>query len=440
MRSQEPESHATEMRWLLRPRWGAVAAYLVALALSYGGFVQPMSAAPILWAAGITVITNLLLHPVQRPRNMAGLTALLLMFDVALLTWVLYEEGGASNPLSALYLVPIALAAVILPGRWAYFLAGTTITAFGLLFFAPSLEVGAEAMHDGHGHGHGHGERAEGHDFGSHLRGMWVAYALTAMSVAYFITTVSRSLREREDELGRARTRAMRAERVAGMVGLAASTAHELGTPLASITLAAGEMERNLRKAAPEDALADALRPDIGLVQQEARRCRDILHTMLTEAGDTIGESPVAVEAAEIAEAAVGRLSQDERERVAVRVADAIPTLYLPPRLVAQALQNLLRNGLEASTYGTRVELAMEARDGRLHVAITDHGRGMTPAELAEALEPFATTKTGAGHGIGLFFTSTVAERLGGHLQLDSTEGSGTVAHFVVVLDAQTLQ
>ena len=97
-------------------------------------------------------------------------------------------------------------------------------------------------------------------------------------------------------------------------------------------------------------------------------------------------------------------------------------------RALGQALRGLVDNALDASPPNARVELNVDADAVTVHVEVHDHGPGMTPDIAARALEPFFTTKTTQGMGLGLFLAKTVVEQLGGQLELDSSPGRGTVA------------
>jgi signal transduction histidine kinase len=162
---------------------------------------------------------------------------------------------------------------------------------------------------------------------------------------------------------------------------------------------------------------------------------------MLTEAGEGVGEAPTRVSAGALLDAVLSRLDAEPRGRVEVRIDATDLDLWLPPNLVAQALHNLLQNAFEAGTDPTAVVgLGVEApAPGRVAFVVTDSGRGMSPQQLEHALEPFATTKEGAGHGMGLFFAATVADRLGGSVRLESDEGAGTRARLEIAQDVRTL-
>ncbi len=417
----------SDIGWVVQMRWGVAAAYALSLALAATGVVQHMPMAPGVIATLLTVVSNVIAMGRVDPQTAGSRAIGLLMFDAILLAVVLYFTGGASNPLSVLFLVQIALTALMFRAVWAWSLTALSIAAFGLLFFAPAL--GDD--HSAHAHHMHHGTTAVSSIFNLHLRGMWLGFALSAVLVTYFVTSVSTSLRMRERQLADARDRALRAERVASLAGLAAGTAHELGTPLSTILLAASEIDRGLDQGASHDRL----RSDAGLIRDQAKRCRSILDAMIADSGDTLGQAPERSSARVIAQDAIDALPAPDKTRVILHVEHA-PDVHLPRRIVAQAIGNLLRNAFDASPTDATVTLRVEAGEaGRVRFSVIDQGRGMDTDLLTRAQEPFVTTKEGKGLGMGLFIVTVVAERLGGECKLVSSPGKGTTALFEVAID-----
>ncbi len=72
-----------------------------------------------------------------------------------------------------------------------------------------------------------------------HLQGMWVAFSVAAILTASFVVKLSSALEHRDAAMAEMRERAARHERLASVTTLAAGAAHELGTPLATIAVAA---------------------------------------------------------------------------------------------------------------------------------------------------------------------------------------------------------
>ncbi|MCA9581786.1 MAG: HAMP domain-containing histidine kinase [Myxococcales bacterium] len=357
-------------------------------------------------AGGLSLIGTLVLSYLRRARPSLARSALgpSLLIDLALLTCVLVVSGGASTPLSPLYVVFPAVAAVVLGRAWAWTLVVFGGLGYGVLFLlSPS--------HDAHHHG----------GFGDHLRGMVVAYAVSAILIAYFVTRLANQLRAREALLRTIQSRVERSERVAAMTSLAAAAAHELGTPLGTIAVAASELQLALGDDSPP-----AWRKDAQLIGDEARRCRDILLRIGEQAGASAGENSERISLDALTRSAVDSLNSNLRGRVII---DASPEVFVhvPPRALSQALGALLTNGMEASTAGDRVYLRARTEADRVLFEIEDAGSGMDPSTLAQATEPFFSTK-GEGRGLGLFLVRELAERLGGSLAFEPLDPTGTRA------------
>ena len=100
---------------------------------------------------------------------------------------------------------------------------------------------------------------------------MWVAFAAATGLIAYFVGRVSEALAERERELTEARAAAAKSDRLAALFALGAGAAHELATPLSTISTAAGELERMMARR--EQRLATAESNHIAMIRGEVDRC-----------------------------------------------------------------------------------------------------------------------------------------------------------------------
>ena len=403
------------LSWLLRLRWGAALGQLavILVASRLPGVDLPVATLLALVALGAASNLACAAWAARAPRVGPAAIALLMAFDVLLLTGLFHWSGGASNPFTSLYLVNIALAAVVLPTAWTWALVGLAIACFSGLFLDP------HAMHAMHGGGSDDAGRLQ-----LHLRGMWVAFAVAAGFIVWFVQRVARALSAREQELDRARTAVARSERLASLATLAAGAAHELSTPLATIAIAAKELERELdRGQASESAVGD-----VALIRGQVERCRDILVQMAAEAGESTGEDFASVSTADLVRASLRGIPEPDGARLDVEEGPAA-TVVVPVRAVAQALRAVVKNALQASPAATPVELRARPAGGRWELEVRDAGTGMAPDVLARAFDPFFTTKaTGQGMGLGLFLARDVLVRVGGDLELCSREGAGTVA------------
>jgi two-component system sensor histidine kinase RegB len=412
----DEQAHRTNLAWLLRLRWGAIAGQAVTIA----GVDRLMGIAMPLWPLctiiALELASNAALGRWARARVAVPERVLVAVMaaDVLLLTLLLHLTGGPSNPFNFLYLVHIALAAVVLPSRWTWTLAGLSFGCFGALF----LEQGAISEHAHHHAGHT--------DMRMHLYGMWIAFGVAAVFIVYFVTRVSRDLAGREQELQEARALAAQSERLAALATLAAGAAHELSSPLSTIAVAAKELERDLERGATgQEKSADAR-----LIREEVARCREILARMAADAGpDAATGSTAETPIEQLVEAALSALPG--RARIAIAIDDGARgcRLQLPPHVLAQGLRCVLENAQHAVASGGDVSVRVALDGAWCRIEVADSGVGMTPEVLARAGEPFFTTKEpGRGMGLGLFVSRAALERIGGRLELRSAAGEGTLA------------
>lgn len=415
--------HRINLSWLVRLRWAAILGQAVVIAEVQFHLGMSLPLLPLAAILGVEALANLGLEIWLRRSERASerVVAFALAFDVTCFTGLLYFTGGPLNPFSFLYLVHIALAALVLRPRWTWTLVIFCVAANAALFVR---YVPLPMDHSMHGHSmqgmHSmHAMRRGGEPLDMHLRGMWVAFAVAAAFMVYFINRMTRALSHRESELARAREAASRNEKLASMATLAAGAAHELATPLSTIAVVARELERSTE--------ASAISTDAKLIREQVERCRDILGQMAGGAGVNPGEMAEEAELDGLVKLALEGLPGHERVVVDLSPALSSKLLLAPRRALSQALRNVLKNGLDASRADATVQLRVAESDAGFTFTVVDTGTGMSEEVLAQATEPFFTTKgPGRGMGLGLFLARSVVGLLGGTLAIESKLGTGT--------------
>ena len=401
--------------WLLRLRWGVLGGQ--ALLTLWGAWVADLKlpVAPMLGLIALGALSNAAGEWRRRgaapdfDRMIAGA----MLFDALLLTGLLWLSGGPFNPFSTLYLVCVALGAVLMPPRRALAQLLVSLAAFASLFWLIRLPLPAGLSVPGH---------AELMQL--HLEGMWVAFATAAGFIVYFVGRVRRALDLRERDLEAARDLHARQEKLAALGTLAAGAAHELSTPLGTVAVVAEEVRRALAAQGTSPEVLE----DLQLLRGQVARCRTILEQMGARSGDLRGEGLVELPLGSCAEAALGELDEPGQQRLQVvdgGLRDA--RVKVGPRALQTAVVGLIRNALSASS--GPVQLRLLDAPGRVGLEVSDRGAGMPPEVLRRAGEPFFTTKRpGEGMGLGLFLARATAERFGGALELTSVQGEGTTA------------
>ena len=270
--TSETSDHLATLRRLVGGRW-VVLAILALLALLGPGLLDiPVPQVPLLGIIAIAGLFNGLARWRVAAARAASACELFvqLLFDLGTLSAVVFFSGGAANPLVSLLLPPVAIAALTLPARFVAVIAGIAIAAYSLLmfFFVPlPLPDATRATR-------------------LHLGGMWLIFVVSAAMIGWIIVRMTERIRQRDAELAAAREQALRDERVMAMGTLAAGAAHELGTPLGTMALLAGEL-------ANDNSLSAPVREDIALLRQQIGVCKEII-TGLSRRCRTPGECPSA--------------------------------------------------------------------------------------------------------------------------------------------------
>ncbi len=326
-----------------------------------------------------------------------------LVLDVAGLSLLLAVSGGAANPFTALYFVPLALATYLSP-RWTAGVAGAAITGFALLLAVPAMP-GSDAM-------------------GAHLRGMWVAFAAAGALVAVAMHRVAVHLSAQRERLGRLERERAEDRHAAALGSLAAGAAHELATPLGTIELLVADLDR---------MDADERAGAVATIRAQVRRCRRIVDDMaspelvVTATRERIEPFPVADLVAELSD-----LGPEGVVVVRTTPAAERARLALPRALVLRQIRELVTNALRAlpdPPPAGSVEVTLDATDERIEARVADRGAGLTDEDLARAFDPFYSGHADkGGTGLGLFLLRAQMRRLGGGIRLSHRTGGGTLA------------
>jgi two-component system sensor histidine kinase RegB len=397
---------------LLPLRWLAVVGQVTAVAVAAWGLHFRLPIGLIALVIGATALSNLILTSwMKLGRTPAALVPATLLFDIFLLTGLLYLTGGPANPFAALYLVHVAMAVSVLGAGWSWICVAVIAACYGVLLeFHHPLERGTEQL--------------PAWEFAT---GSWIALVLVSALIAAFIGRVSWNLRQREHELASVRERAARSEQLAALTTLAAGAAHELNTPLGTIAVVAKELELSRDASGKAD---DPVIDDARLIRREVDRCRGILNRMRVDIGEEPSqgnEVPLADLVARLRES----LQPQEQSRLAVKTGSDIQIIHGPARALEQSLLVLVRNAFDASPADRPVELLIERQEKQIHFEVRDRGTGMSEEMIRRAGEPFYTTKEpGHGMGLGLFLVRLVAERCGATFRIESKVGEGTACVF----------
>jgi len=378
------------------------------------GIVLPLTqlAIVIAFLIGLNIV-SLLRH---RYRNIVSNTELFLalLLDVAALTAQLYLSGGAANPFVSLYLLQVTLAAVLLDA-WS---------TWALVIITSGCFVWLTAFHRDIFSWRGHGG-----DFAwLHIQGMFVCFVLSATLLVLFITRISRNLRARDAHLASMRQQSAEEDHIVRMGLLASGAAHELGTPLATLSVILNDWQHMpTLKEAPE------LSQEITEMQLQLDRCKTIVSGILMSSGEARGEGTLrtTVNAFLDGLAAEWRASRSPR-RFEYTNAFGQDEAIVSDTALKQVIFNLFDNALEASPNVVRVGVGRT--DGDLVITVSDEGPGFSAEMLAEFGKPYRSSKGRPGGGLGLFLVVNVVRKLGGLVVAENAASRGAIVTLTLPL------
>jgi two-component system sensor histidine kinase RegB len=259
---------------------------------------------------------------------------------------------------------------------------------------------------------------------------MWINFLVSAALITWFVTRMSATVRERDNQLAQARELKLQDERIVALGTQAASAAHEMSTPLATVAVIAGELRI---EAGRNQALA-LYREDLDIIEEQIEVCKIAL--------DRMGMDAHAPHAAGAAPASLdGWLRQFvdswrlRHPAVAIRLSlsgSAAPVHE--PQLLGQIMLTLLDNAARAVAEHGKIDVVMQVQELEVQIRVLDDGPGIA-TDLLKRLGYEPVRSSTGGKGIGLMLACATARQIGGRLMLSSLPGQGVQAFLRVPLD-----
>lgn len=405
----------SQLRRLIVLRSMAIVAQILILAGAWKILGLELDWQPMLLAVAALAAFNLFSWLRQRNSKPVTNTELFVQLctDVLALSVLLYYGGGSTNPFVSLFLLPQVIAAATLPSRYTWGMAVFTAACYSVLIF-----YYIPLPHNDH----------SGSDsaFDTHMMGMRLGFVISAIVVAYFVVQMTQTVRSRDEMLARVREEILRNERIVALGTQAAGAAHELGTPLATMSVVIGELQHD-SQALPE------WRDSLNILNDQVHGCKRILTKILANAQGTGVASlqPVDRLMAEV-------LDEWQLLRPAAQYRYSSPSNAAPGGItplisvdatLRSALMNLLNNAADAAPQAIEIYSRWDAANFTLE--IHDHGKGLSEEAALKAGSAFFTTKTG-GHGLGLFLANATVERMGGSVRLFNSEQGGATTEIIL--------
>ncbi len=378
------------MRTLVLLRWVAIGGQLSAVIAAWAMGLE-FARVPVLSliAAACAVNTWLWLNP---PRRVSPHRAVAqLAFDLVQISALIALTGGMSNPFALLILAPVTVAATSLNARQTVAMGAATMVMISL------VAVLAVPLHDAHG---------------DQLKlapiltlGHWFALVIGVAFFAGYAHRVTAEVAATSNALFATQMALAREQRLQHLGGVVAAAAHEMGTPLATIKLIAGELADELRDR-PE------LRDDALALRESADRCAGILRSM-----GQAGKDDLLLHAAPLRAVLEDAAAPHAERGPLLQIIAEGPSIRRDPAII-HALRNLIQNAVDFAQ--SRVVIEAEISGSHLTVTIRDDGPGYPPALLQRIGDPYLTSRRGGaqrkgyeGMGLGLFIAKTLLERSG---------------------------
>lgn len=395
------------LRTLISLRWIAILGQVMAVMAGRHLFDLNLDMGLFAAVIGLSVLANIIfifIYP-QNKRLNDGEVAAMLMFDTVQLAALLYLSGGLHNPFSVLIVAPVTVAATALSLRSTLLVAIIAIASTSLVaaFHLPLQTEAGLIM-----------RMPEVFVFG-----LWAAVVITIIFLGFYAHRISTEMRSMSQALLATQMALAREQKLTDLGGVVAAAAHELGTPLATITLVASEL-------ADELSANQAHYDDAKLIREQADRCRDILHSMGRAGKDDmqVRQAPLSSIVEEAAEPHANR-GKTVRLKIGdgrINTADQ-PVVFRHPEII-HGLRNLIQNAVDFSSSTIWVDLCWT--DKTMSVRIVDDGPGYAPHVIGNIGEPFVGRRKARksdqqrpgyqGMGLGLFIAKTLLERTGAEL------------------------
>lgn len=390
--------NSDNLRTLVQLRWAAVFGQVLTLWIVHHHFGFILQINYHVFLLGLLVFLNsyTIIWLEGRQEISTFSVAVALLLDVAALTAQLWLSGGTENPFTAIYLLQIALAAMMLDFPKA---VSILLLVLGALVFITLLHLPLVSP-----------QLSEPDMARLKVHGTIVALGLDGLLLLILINRISGNLRLRNRAIEAMRERALEESHIVEMGLLASGAAHELGSPLSAIAVTLSDWARM-----PQFRKQKHLQLELSEMQTAIKRCKLILTQVLTAAGDTHGDSAQR----STLRGMIEDIARDWRQRhncttLQLGIYATGSITVVANSAFRQALFNLLDNAFEVSP--EFISLAVWQNDDDLAFVVTDKGPGIPQAVMKAIGKPYITSKTGPGRGLGLFLAANVARKLGGKL------------------------
>ncbi|WP_341367770.1 sensor histidine kinase RegB [Yoonia sp. BS5-3] len=343
-----------------------------------------------------------------------------LIFDIVQLSFLLFLTGGLNNPFAMLIMAPVTIAATVLHRSSTIVLGVLALLLLSLIsrYHIPIVTADGAIL-----------SLPVLFQFG-----FWVALMISVVFLAIYARQVTTEMHTMGEALVATQLALAREQKLTDLGGVVAATAHELGTPLATIKLVSSELMEELSDH--PDLIEDA-----ELIRSQADRCRDILHSMGRAGKDDLHLKHAPIETV-LRDAAEPHLDRGKEVIFDITPGDdgepSQPAIPRRPEII-HGLRNLIQNAVDFA----RSEVAVSAiwSPEQITIRIADDGRGFPQSVIGRIGEPYVKRRRLSedgprrpgydGMGLGLFIAKTLLERSGATLTFANGASGGAVIDVV---------
>ena len=394
-----------DKKTLVNLRWIAIVGQLITINFVYYYFKLelPLIEAHIVILLGL--ITNLILQFKIKANQLKDLySTYFLIYDLLQLTFLLYLTGGFSNPFSLLMIVPSIVSSTFLSMGTTIILG--TITIISLFFLTkyheilPGLDVYSFTFPE------------------YYLEGLFISIVIGLIFLSYFGIRFSGETKKRSVALDKLQQVMAKEYELDSLDGQAAAAAHSLGTPLATISVVAKELKKEIGDKSKHSK-------DLDLLISQSKRCSNILKKIskkeisddqfikLIKVESLLEEIIISFE--ETSDKKITLLENEDKNKINIKRS---------PEIVF-GLRNFIGNAIKFADREVRIKLISDEQN--LVLIVNDDGPGFAEDIIKLIGEPYLKSSSKqisgkAGLGLGIFLGKTLLERKNAQLTFFNKE------------------
>ena len=400
-----------KLETLTNIRWIAITGQLFTVCLVYFYYKFEFS---FYWSVGaifLSILLNIILEfykfYIQRLNNFWA--SLSILYDLIQLSFLLYLTGGLTNPFSILILVPTTIAVTFLSKRSSVVIASVSIFMLSILAIKHYPLPGPAIFLPKH-----------------YLLGLWASLTIGIIflgNYAYSITIEDRKRSKAFDNLEKALSRE---RELKSLGGLAAAAAHELATPLGTITLVIEDLKKQLGKN-------PKFRNDVELLNSQIKRCKVILKDLSTDPNkqDSFIEN---VTFKNLIQEIIFSFEIPKNKNIKILDRQLENNFMVTRKIeLIYAMRNIIDNAIKFAE--KKIEIEVLNKDKKIELNVSDDGIGFSQDIVQKLGEPYVKSslvaKNKRGLGLGIFISKTLLERTGAKVLFKKSNLGGALVNII---------